>query len=73
MCIRDRRAGTVLYGTFKDGKPSGQCVALQAITLDEGVRYDYSDGTWVDGVMEGPGECGYDYYEGFLLYTSRGV
>lgn len=59
-----QRAGTVFYGTFKDGKPSGQCVALQAITLDEGVRYDYSDGTWVDGVMEGPGECGYDYYEG---------
>ena len=59
-----QRAGTVFYGDFKDGKPSGQCVALQAITLDEGVRYDYSEGTWLDGVMEGAGECGYDYYEG---------
>lgn len=59
-----QRAGTVFYGDFKDGKPSGQCVALQAITLDEGVRYDYSNGTWRNGVMEGDGECGYDYYEG---------
>ena len=59
-----QRAGTIFYGDFKDGKPSGQCVALQAITLDEGVRYDYSVGTWTDGVMDGAGECGYDYYEG---------
>lgn len=59
-----QRAGTIFYGDFKDGKPSGQCVALQAITLDEGVRYDYSVGTWTDGVMNGAGECGYDYYEG---------
>lgn len=59
-----QRAGTIFYGDFKDGKPSGQCVALQAITLDDGVRYDYSVGTWTDGVMDGAGECGYDYYEG---------
>lgn len=59
-----QRAGTVFYGDFRDGKPSGDCVALQAIRLEEGVRYDYSYGTWKEGRMEGSGECGYDYYEG---------
>lgn len=58
------KATTVFYGDFQDGKPSGDCVALQALHLEEGVRYDYSDGTWKDGRMEGSGECGYDYYEG---------
>lgn len=59
-----QKAGTVFYGQFKDGKPEGQCVALQAIHLEEGNRYDYSVGTWIDGVMEGNGECGYNYYGG---------
>lgn len=59
-----QKAGTVFYGEFKDGKPSGECTALQAIELEEGVRYDYSSGTWDGGLMEGSGECGYDYYEG---------
>ncbi len=59
-----RKAGTVFYGDFKDEKPNGMCVALQAIELDEGPRYDYSAGIWNNGVMEGTGECGYNYYEG---------
>lgn len=59
-----QKAGTVFYGDFQEGVPSGWCVAIQAISLEEGVRYDYSVGTWADGVMEGEGECGYDYYEG---------
>lgn len=59
-----QKAGTVFYGSFRDGRPSGQCVALQAVSLKEGVRYDYSAGFWKNGKMEGEGECGYDYYEG---------
>lgn len=59
-----QRAGTVFYGDFKAGRPSGRCVALQAVSLDDGVRYDYSIGGWSDGKMEGEGECGYDYYQG---------
>lgn len=59
-----QRAGTVFYGDFKNGKPEGAGTALQALKLDEGVRYDYSTGIWKNGVMEGSGECGYNYYEG---------
>lgn len=59
-----QRPGTVFYGDFKDGRPEGNCTALQALKLDEGVRYDYSAGIWKDGRMEGSGECGYNYYEG---------
>ncbi len=35
------KAGTVYYGTFKAGKPEGQCTALQVVDLDA-PRYDYS-------------------------------
>lgn len=59
-----QRAGTVFYGSFKDGKPSGQCAALQAVSLEEGDRYDYSMGHFTEGKMDGAGECGYDYYQG---------
>lgn len=58
------KASTVFYGTFRNGTPDGECVALQAAVLEEGKRYDYSKGNWHAGVMSGQGECGYDYYEG---------
>lgn len=55
------KAGTVYYGSFRDGKPEGRCTALQAVNL-EGPRYDYSQGIWKNGQMEGPGRTGYCYY-----------
>lgn len=55
-------AGTVYYGTFQDGKPEGQCTALQVVNLDA-PRYDYSEGLWKDGRMEGKGHTGYCYYQ----------
>lgn len=55
--------GTVYYGTFKDGRPEGSCMALQAVELDA-PRYDYSQGLWKNGMMEGEGHIGYCYYEG---------
>lgn len=56
------KAGTVYYGTFSKGKPEGQCTALQVVNLDA-PRYDYSQGMWKDGMMEGQGHTGYCYYE----------
>lgn len=53
---------TLYYGTFKDGKPEGDCTALQVVELDA-PRYDYSQGLWKDGKMEGEGHTGYCYYE----------
>lgn len=53
---------TVYYGTFKDGKPEGACTALQMVDLDA-PRYDYSQGQWKDGKMEGKGHTGYCYYD----------
>ena len=35
--------GTVFYGYFKDGKPRGECLALQFINVDS-PRYNYSYG-----------------------------
>ncbi|MFR5601025.1 MAG: hypothetical protein ACLTKI_01065 [Lachnospiraceae bacterium] len=58
-----RKAGTLFFGEFKDGKPEGQCQAIQAVVLDA-PRYDYSIGVWKNGKMEGEGIIGYDYYEG---------
>lgn len=55
------KAGTVYYGTFKNGKPEGTCTALQVVNLDA-PRYDYSQGLWKDGKMEGKGHTGYCYY-----------
>lgn len=57
------KAGTVFYGSFQAGKPEGQCTALQVVNLDA-PRYDYSEGIWKDGQMDGPGHTGYCYYEG---------
>ena len=55
------KAGTVYYGTFKNGKPEGTCTALQVVNLDA-PRYDYSQGLWKNGKMEGKGHTGYCYY-----------
>ena len=58
------KASTVFYGNFESGKPEGECAALQVLELEEGRRYDYSYGTWVNGKLNGAGECGYNYYDG---------
>ena len=56
------KAGTAYYGTFKDGKPEGKCTAIQVVDMDA-PRYDYSQGIWKNGMMEGDGRTGYCYYE----------
>ena len=43
---------TLYYGAFKGGRPEGDCTALQVVELDA-PRYDYSQGLWKDGKMEG--------------------
>lgn len=53
---------TLYYGSFKGGRPEGNCTALQVVELDA-PRYDYSQGLWKDGKMEGLGHTGYCYYE----------
>ena len=53
---------TLYYGTFKGSRPEGECTALQVVELDA-PRYDYSQGLWKDGKMEGLGHTGYCYYE----------
>lgn len=58
------RTATMFYGDFKDGKPEGECLGLQVVDLEEGVRYDFSKGIWRDGQMNGDGSNGYNYYEG---------
>ena len=43
--------GTVFYGYFKDGKPRGECLALQFINVDS-PRYNYSyETTGADGTV----------------------
>jgi len=49
---------TLYYGAFKAGRPEGDCTALQVVELDA-PRYDYSQGLWKDGKMEGDGHAGY--------------
>lgn len=58
------KTSTVFYGEFKDGVPNGTCAAVQVISLEEGKRYDYSYGTWANGMMNGSGASGYNYYDG---------
>ncbi|MCC8025450.1 MAG: hypothetical protein LIP16_09150 [Clostridium sp.] len=66
------KAGTVFYGAFEGGRPQGQCLALQVVELDA-PRYDYSDGLWQNGVMEGRGHTGYCYYERSPVGEARDV
>lgn len=56
-------AGTCFYGAFRGGKPEGACVAVQVAELDM-PRYDFAEGIWADGYMEGPGTLGYRYFDG---------
>lgn len=58
-----RHPTTLFYGNFTDNAPEGECVALKAMVLDY-PRYDYSKGSWKNGVMEGRGRVGYHCYEG---------
>lgn len=66
------KAGTVFFGSFKDGRPHGKCLVLQVVELDA-PRYDYSDGLWQNGMMEGEGHTGYCYYEGSPIGEARDV
>ncbi len=52
----------VFYGNFENGQPQGSCLALQFINVDS-PRYNYSDGIWDNGKMNGQGTTGYCYYE----------
>lgn len=54
---------SVFYGTFQKGIPQGEGAALQGIVLD-GLRYDYSEGNWKDGKLNGKCTVGYHYYRG---------
>lgn len=56
-------AASVFYGSFGENGPEGRCTALQAVELEK-PRYDYSEGTWKDGRMDGAGVSGYRYYQG---------
>lgn len=56
------KPSTVFYGSFREGKPDGSCTALQAVDLGA-PRYDYAEGVWKDGKMNGAGRTGYCYYE----------
>ncbi len=63
---------TLYYGAFKAGRPEGDCTALQVVELDA-PRYDYSQGLWKDGKMEGDGHAGYCYYENSPQGEARDV
>lgn len=56
------KPSSVFYGNFRDGQPEGQCEVLQTVNLSA-PRYDYSQGVWEHGKMEGMGRTGYCYYE----------
>lgn len=58
-----KKPGAVFYGNLQDGMPQGEGIALQVIQLDSW-RYDYSEGTWEMGRMEGAGAVGYHYDQG---------
>lgn len=55
-------ASLVFYGEFQNGRPQGECTALRTVIL-EMPRYDYAQGQWKDGKMNGPGCVGSRYYE----------
>lgn len=57
-----KKPTSAFYGTFKEGAPEGNGVALQGIRLD-GLRYDYAEGYWRDGRLNGLCTVGYRYYE----------
>lgn len=57
------RFNTVFFGTYADGLPEGQVLAVQTMILDY-PRYTFADGFWRDGKMNGEGRTGYRYYDG---------
>lgn len=71
------RYNTAFFGGFSDGAPEGDCVAIQAMVLQE-PRYTYAAGKWTAGKMNGEGKTGYCYYEnapesGFVMMEKAGV
>lgn len=56
-------SAAVFKGSFQEGRPQGNGLALQAFCLEK-PRYDYATGFWEQGRMNGQGEIGYCYYEG---------
>ena len=71
------RYNTVFYGTFYEGKPEGECHAIQAMILDE-PRYTFAEGIWKNGKMNGEGRTGYHYYKnspakGFVMTEKSGT
>lgn len=56
-------SGLCFYGTFAENGPEGFCRGVRASVL-EGPRYDFAEGEWQNGQMNGPGKTGYRYYEG---------
>jgi hypothetical protein len=56
------KPSAMFYGSFENGMPEGTCQVLQTVNLDF-PRYDYSQGTWKAGKMEGEGSTGYCYYK----------
>ena len=71
------RYNTIFYGTFENGKPEGECHAIQAMILDE-PRYTFAEGIWKSGKMNGKGRTGYHYYlgapsNGFVMTDKSGI
>ena len=71
------RYNTIFYGTFENGKPEGECHAIQAMILDE-PRYTFAEGIWKNGKMNGEGRTGYHYYlnapeKGFSMTDKSGI
>lgn len=66
------KGNTVFYGSFSNGAPNGECLAVQAVVIDF-PRYDYARGVWKDGRMEGFGQAGYEYYQGSELEEAQKV
>jgi len=55
------RYNTIFFGSFLNGVPEGQCIAVQAMVLNE-PRYTYAAGIWSGGKMNGKGMTGFYYY-----------
>lgn len=55
-------AKTMFFGRFEHEKPEGEALAFQVVDLEE-PRYEYAQGIWKDGKLEGAGRTGYCYYE----------
>lgn len=55
---------TVFYGSFRNSLPEGECGAVRVyVTTDNRVRYDFSEGSWSEGMMNGHGTTGFNYLD----------